>query len=889
MTSSLKPVSDQATLDAACTEQAFRDGEERLRCVIELSSDYFWEQDTEHRFTLVRHRETRGSETDPCGFLGKTMAELGGRPVEGTWSAHEALREAREEFTGFVLHFSDWCGQERYLSMSGRPIFDGCGHFRGYRGVATDVTRETRNERLLALERDVSRALVNTEDPNEGVRIAIRKICEHEGWEAGQYWALDRTTWTMRLQVGWCVDDAHVRHVAEQARGIAFEPGVGLVGITWRSGEPMWVEDLAEETRLMRKDIARQTGWRNAFLFPVLVKRRVVGVLDFSARCMKEPDARLLQLFHTLGTQVGHYYEQALTLEQLRDSEERYYSTIELAAIGISHVNGDGRFIHANRRLCDMLGYSREELLELTVKDISHPDDVAVTDRDTKRIRAGEIESFIAEKRYLRKDGTPIWVRITVAPKPGPDGRPQYDISVVEDISERKRAEERVQYLATHDELTNLPNRTMFSQLLDHAVESSRHTAREFAVLFIDLDRFKIVNDSLGHEAGDLLLKTLASRLKRCIRDSDVIARLGGDEFVVLVDDITAPAQASQVARGLQAAALKPIQIMGQECRVTASVGIAMYPKDASEGRSLMKHADMAMYAAKEEGKNNIQFYSREIQPLSIDRLALETSLSRALEREEFSLHYQAKVDLESNAITGTEALLRWWNHELGSVPPGQFISLAEDTGLIVPIGKWVLRAACKQNVAWQRQGLPPIRIAVNLSPRQFKDPDLLGDIVESLAETGMSAEQLELEITESMIMSNVDHAIERLTAIKTLGVRLSIDDFGTGYSSLAQLKRFPIDTLKIDRSFIRDIPGNAEDKAITEAIIAMGKTLGVTTLAEGVETAAQRAFLKSRECDEMQGFHFSRPAHPDHFAHLLRKQHALPRTGASLSAAAQH
>ncbi len=533
-----------------------------------------------------------------------------------------------------------------------------------------------------------------------------------------------------------------------------------------------------------------------------------------------------------------------------------------------------------------MLGYSREELLNLTVRDISHPEDVAITDDAVSKIRSGEIASFNAEKRYLKKDGTPIWVRITVAQKPGPDGRHEYDISVIEDISERKHAEERVQYLATHDELTNLPNRAMFGQLLEETVATARTDERRFAVLFIDLDRFKIVNDSLGHEAGDVLLQELALRLKRCLRGCDLVARLGGDEFVVIVTDADEPAHAAAVARNIQAAVLKPVEIMGQECRVTASIGVAMFPKDASDGRSLMKHADMAMYAAKEEGKNNVQFYTHDIQPLSIERLTLETSLRRALEREEFSLHYQAKVELDSGVIAGAEALLRWWNHELGAVPPANFIPLAEDTGLIVPIGKWVLRTACAQNMAWQRQGLPPISIAVNLSPRQFKDPSLLDDIVEALEETGMAAEQLELEITESMIMNNVNHAVERLAAIKALGVRLSIDDFGTGYSSLAQLKRFPIDTLKIDRSFIRDIPENTEDRAITEAIIAMGRTLGVKIVAEGVETFGQQEFLKSRRCDQTQGFFFSKPVNAGRFAHLLRSQPARPAAEAARATA---
>jgi diguanylate cyclase (GGDEF)-like protein/PAS domain S-box-containing protein len=437
--------------------------------------------------------------------------------------------------------------------------------------------------------------------------------------------------------------------------------------------------------------------------------------------------------------------------------------------------------------------------------------------------------------------------------------------------SDRREAEERVQYLATHDALTALPNRVMFNQILGIEIESARRYGRKFAVLFIDLDRFKNVNDTLGHEAGDALLKEMAARLKAALRASDVVARLGGDEFVVLVREANEAGQAIAVARKILAAAMNPIRIAGQECRVTASIGICRYPADARDEESLMKHADMAMYLAKQEGKNNYQFYSAGIQPHSIANLALETQLRSALERNELTLAYQAKQDLRSGAITGVEALLRWHHPRLGMVSPAQFIPLAEETGLIVPIGKWVLQAACAQHVAWRDAGLPGVRTAVNLSPRQFADPELMGDIDAALRACGMSPGMLELEITESMVMQNPDRVVRLLRSIREMGVRLAVDDFGTGYSSLARLKRFPIDILKVDGSFIRDIPENAEDKAITQAIIAMGKTLGLTVVAEGVETAAQKAFLREHGCDQMQGYFFSKPVLAEEFAALLR------------------
>jgi len=589
-------------------------------------------------------------------------------------------------------------------------------------------------------------------------------------------------------------------------------------------------------------------------------------VVEQLVEVRKDEQGRPVAVFGTI-----HDVTERRALEnRLRESENRYASTVELAAVGIAHVEAGGRFAWTNGKLREMLGYTSHEIEKLTIWDVSHKDDLHVTDADRARLHEGEIPSLHAEKRYLRRDGAVIWVRITSALRRDAEGVPLYDVSIVEDITDRKLAEERVQYLATHDELTGLPNRAVFGELLDHAIESAQRHDRRCAVLFIDLDRFKIVNDSLGHEAGDLLLKEMSGRLGGCMRQSDVLARLGGDEFVVLLEDLGDGDDVADVAKKVLSSVLVPVEIMGHECRITASVGIAIYPADARDAQTLMKHADMAMYLAKEEGKNNYQFYSMHSSPMSVERLVLETHLARALERKEFTVQYQPKVDIQSGAIKGAEALLRWWNPEVGTVSPTQFIPVAEDSGLIVAIGKWVLETACEQNVAWQRRGLPKIVMSVNMSPRQFKDPALLDDIAEVLARTGMAPELLELEITESMIMHNVDLAASKAEAIRKLGVRLAIDDFGTGYSSLSQLKRFPIDTLKVDRSFVRDIPHNAEDKAITEAIIALGKALGVTVVAEGVETAQQHEFLRLNACDEMQGFYFSRPCHPDALAELL-------------------
>nr|WP_249803498.1 EAL domain-containing protein [Bradyrhizobium zhengyangense] len=436
---------------------------------------------------------------------------------------------------------------------------------------------------------------------------------------------------------------------------------------------------------------------------------------------------------------------------------------------------------------------------------------------------------------------------------------------------EKNEADERIEYLASHDSLTDLPNRETFNGLLRGAIDDAQRHDHRFALLFIDLDRFKVINDSLGHEAGDLLLLEVANRLRGALRASDVVARLGGDEFVVILDQCGEIDDVQRIATGLLAALAEPMELAGHECHTTASIGIAMYPANGADAQTLTKNADMAMYLAKEDGKNGYRFFSNEVKTQSIERLSLESALRRALEREQFSLNYQPKVDMETGQITGVEALLRWNHPDLGSVSPAQFIPLAEETGLIVPIGRWVLNEACAQAMTWQRCGLLPLSMAVNLSPRQFADEHLLQDVDEALAASGMSPVLLQLEVTESMMMRNVGRALKVLDAIQSRGIRLAIDDFGTGYSSMSLMKHFPIDTIKIDRSFVRDLPQDSEDQAIAQAIISMGKALGMTVVAEGVENAEQEAFLRTHGCDEMQGFLIAKPLPAKQMAELLR------------------
>jgi diguanylate cyclase (GGDEF)-like protein len=431
--------------------------------------------------------------------------------------------------------------------------------------------------------------------------------------------------------------------------------------------------------------------------------------------------------------------------------------------------------------------------------------------------------------------------------------------------------------VAQHDVLTGLPNRSLLQDRLGQAVAYSVRCDHPVWVMLIDLDRFKFVNDSMGHKAGDVLLMTVAARLRSALRDTDTVARLSGDEFVVILTQHEDQPLSVDIVQRLMDSVAQPVMLGSKEFFVTCSIGVAVYPTDGAPAESLIEHADIAMYRAKKLGRNNFQFYTPAMNEEAMERVRIESALRNALERNEFVLHYQPQVDLASGEIVGMEALIRWQHPEMGMVAPSRFIGVAEDTGLIVPIGAWVMRAACLQNQAWQQAGLGKLRVAVNLSARQFGAANLVEQIRAVLEETGLAPACLEIELTESLFMSDVTLAVELLHSMKALGVNLSIDDFGTGYSSLSYLSRFPIDVLKIDRSFVAAITRDSNDAAIVDSIIALAHNLKLAVIAEGVETEEQLDYLRRHGCDEMQGYYFSRPLPAAEFEQLLLQQRRLP------------
>ncbi len=447
-------------------------------------------------------------------------------------------------------------------------------------------------------------------------------------------------------------------------------------------------------------------------------------------------------------------------------------------------------------------------------------------------------------------------------------------VAILRDISERKRLETKVQFQATHDALTGLANRSLLHDRLNHAIAQATRNDREIWVIFVDLDRFKMVNDSLGHKAGDIFLLAVSERLQAIVREADTVARLGGDEFVLILPEVGDHKMSVGTLQRIMHTISHPIAVEEKEFSLSCSLGVAVFPSDGETAELLIERADMAMYRAKETGRDNFQFFTAEMNERLIERMRIEEALRDAVDRREFELYYQPQVDLASGRVIGAEALIRWRHPELGLVSPARFIPLAEETGLIVPLGLWVLRSACEQIMSWERAGMPGLqdfRIAVNLSARQFAQPDLVQSIADVLLDSGLAPKRLEIELTEGLVMTDVENAIDTLHELKNLGVQLSIDDFGTGYSSLSYLQRFPIDVLKIDQSFVRDITGSSGEATIVHTIISMAHNLHLRVIAEGVETEAQLAYLHKHECDEMQGFYFSHPLPVKDMEQLLR------------------
>ncbi|HUY82011.1 MAG TPA: EAL domain-containing protein [Acidobacteriaceae bacterium] len=563
--------------------------------------------------------------------------------------------------------------------------------------------------------------------------------------------------------------------------------------------------------------------------------------------------------------------------EALRQAEEKYRRIFVEAVIGIYQTTPDGRVLSANPALARLFGYDSPEELMADRTDVAGQGYVDPSERELFK-RLVEEKGSVRDLEYqaYRKDGSKMWLLENARVVRDTSGATLYYEGTVANITDRKAAEEKVQYLAYYDALTGLPNRTLLEDRLTRALASARRRKEKVAVLFLDLDRFKDINDAFGRPLGDLLLQEFAKRLERCVREQDSVARLdvgrlNGDEFLIVLTGIKDISEAAVAAKRFMDTMTVEFAIQGHSLVITFSLGISIFPEHGVDGETLIKNADAAMNCAKDRGRNNFQFFTEDMNAQIVERLALESSLRLALDRKEFFLVYQPQMDIVTGKITGVEALLRWQHPELGLVPPDKFIPIAEKSNLIQPIGEWVLRTACAQARKWQDEGLDAVPVAVNVSMVQFRQENFRKLIGKVLLETGLASQYLELELTESLLLSDAEMTLSVLQDLKAMGLKLAIDDFGTGYSSLSYLKRFPISKLKIDRSFIRDVAVNPDDAAITTAIIAMAKQLKLKVIAEAVEDEAQLLFLRENHCDEIQGYYFCKPLAVDAVADFLR------------------
>ena len=1269
------------------------ENEARFRAIAELSGDWYWEQDTGYRFTWAFVRG--GSAEEISWIIGKTRWELGEQPLNGTWEEHRRLLDARQPFSDFEVRLVDQNGAEHFFSTSGVPAFDPSGVFTGYRGLARRITQRKRAEQLLWLEETVARAVTEADSVAAALKAVIRAVCEAQDWECGRFFRVDDEAGAMHFAESWSKPGPQFDLYIERSRKVVYTPGVGLAGRVWQSGEPMWVADVTRDARVSQQAIAVEAGMHGAFVFPVNSEGKVIGVLAFNSREIREPDEHLMQAIHVIGAQIGQFVQRKQAEEVLRESEERFRDLTELSSdwyweqdenfrftmvsdnlhrrlgpltqsiigkarwelstlnmteaawtahralleahrpfrdlqwyrldgagkLQIANISGkpifdsEGRFlgyrgigrditeskrseeallrfrasmdlsddmvllvdrrtmrfIDVNETVCRNLGYSREEFLamapetilpvtrkeletaydemiatgatqgmrsEYRCKDGSalpfesrrcvmrsgdswiivatardtrgriaqeealrksnerfdmavratndviwdwdlvtdeiwwnenftkvfgysretvdrtvkswyegiHPDDQGRVIAGVHRLIGAGGESWSDEYRFRRQDGTfahvldrgqvirddagravrmigakadissrkqaeerihnqalrqrliaefgqqafassdvedvlsravelvtvalkadfcnvleldesgkqllikaasgwpnEIMMRRTVPIRPG--GRLEFVLSrreplIIEDLAkdersadsslvrvgarsgiqvpisgtagtfgilsaharaerhfgqddanflqsvanilavaiERRSAEERLERLAQFDSLTGLPNRHLFHDRLLKTVAHARRSGEPMAVLFIDLDHFKLVNDTQGHSAGDKLLKEAAARLSQCVRSGDTVGRFGGDEFGAIVSELGKPGDAGVVAQKVLDALAQPFKLDAYDTYVSASIGITLFPADGDNPEALVMNADTAMYRAKEQGRNTYQYFTREMNERALARVQMEAALRRAIDHKEFLLHYQPKVDLQSRLICGFEALLRWRHPdpEKGLVLPGEFVSVLEDTGLIVPVGEWVLREVCGQIQAWQREGLAVKPVTVNVSARQFQQKDFESIVRHILREAGIDPSLLQFELTESLLMSDPEGAARTLRGLKDSGVKISVDDFGTGYSSLAYLKRFPIDALKIDYSFVRDITTDPEDAMITLAIIGLAHSLKLKVVAEGVETQEQLELLAANGCDEIQGHLFSVPDTAEKCAKMLKENRSL-------------
>lgn len=701
------------------------------------------------------------------------------------------------------------------------------------------------------------------------LKFFINAICKMSGWTVGH--VLIPSPENPEILISshiWHLKKANQLNAFKaMSEKINFSKGLGLPGRVYESKESAWIRDIVEDSNFPRKQVALEMNLKSAFAVPIIINSEIIAVAEFFISDFTERDNYLLKIVEGAAKQLAQTLER-FEAEKLLNLRNRAIESSANAVIITNHLLEDEPIEYINPAFEKMTGYEKKEVLGKNCRFLQGSEH---DQSNIGKIRAAlneEIECHVLLKNY-KKNGTLFWNDLYIAPVRDQNGIVTHHIGILNDVTENIEFRQQLEIQANRDALTGLANRTLLFDQLEKTISYASRYKRRIAIIYIDLDHFKFINDSLGHKAGDIFLKKVAERLKDAIRSSDLIARIGGDEFVLVLPDLSDIESCPVLLRKILNSIAKPIVIDGHEINTTCSIGFSVFPDDATESEVLINNADAAMYRAKELGRNNFQFFNESMHIKVVERISLENRLELALANEEFFLNYQPQLNLQSQRISGVEALIRWRHPERGLVPPAEFIPIAEKTGLIIPIGEWVLKTACEQNSVWQKMGLPKIIMSVNISGRQFKLKDIVQLLNAILKKSGLESRYLALEITENMLMEEAKELLSILKKLKGIGLNLAIDNFGAGYSSLNYLRQFPITCLKIDKMFIQEI--EESDNTIIPAIISLGHTLGVKVLAEGVETQKQYDYLCTHECDKIQGFYFSKPVSAKMIEKLLK------------------
>ncbi|HEV8692731.1 MAG TPA: EAL domain-containing protein [Lysobacter sp.] len=902
------------------TEQALRESKDEARAIIDTAYDAYIGIDAEGvMLDWNKQAETKlGWSREEV--LGRNLAEIiAPEQHQQTqhWDVRHFLEAAKHEVSNRVIEITARRrdGQEFPAELRIWPTKVGATY--KFSVFLHDIQRQRAIRRLVA-QTAAAATLIESATLAEAAPKVLEAVGTVMGWTVGALWAVDGTTNTMRCIEMWHAegDDAATSTFMEMTLAMSLSPGDELPGCIWSSGRPLWVtyrdSDFAQRDSVRRDsaqpdsarpdsarpDSARvrsavEHGLLGGIGFPIVSGTHVFGVAEFYAPAIQEPDSELLGMMDTLGSLLGQFMARKQAESALADNEQHLAEAQQIAHVGSwewsatsNRITWSDELYRIHRSDPREFDHTPRSYLKLV-----YPTDKRLVLRTVDRAFRKQ-QPFDFEYRIFRSDGEVRVIQTRGRMLFDSHGRPVGMVGTGQDITERKEAQQRLQQLAHYDPLTSLPNRRLFHDSLQNAMAMADSHGWQVFLLFLDLDCFKDINDSLGHAVGDELLRQVGQRLQGCLRLRDTVARLGGDEFGLVLLTPSDPQFAAQVANKIQNTLSVPFEVEGHIVSTTASIGITVYPVDTSDMHSLVRYADLAMYEAKQGGRNSYRFYTETMNQRVRKKLELELALRGALEREEFQLYYQPKICLRSGRWTGVEALLRWHRPGYGLVTPDQFIPVLEDTGLIVSVGAWVIAAACRQLHEWQRVGFGPLPIAVNVSAQQitrksllppppdpegrpYTDADPLGLVsttASCLNKHNVVPGNLELELTESAVMGDAEHTVEILQRLKALGVRISVDDFGTGYSSLAYLRRFPVDTVKIDGAFISDLTTNAEDASITLAIIDMAHRLNLQVVAECVETTQQMEFLREHGCDQVQGHYIARAVPVQELEQLWRK-----------------